>query len=87
LHYTIEFHPKAEKDLYHWLKHDKNKLWKAIQLLKAIMEAPFTGIGEPEPLKHKLQGYWSRRINQEHRILYEVDGNAIFVLRCKGHYQ
>jgi toxin YoeB len=87
LAYTIEILAKAEKDLEHWLKHNQNKLRKIVLLLRAIIDAPFNGIGEPEPLKHGLSGYWSRRIDLENRILYKVKGNTVFIVRCKGHYE
>jgi toxin YoeB len=86
LPYTIEILPKAGEDCLYWLKHDRNKFRKIIQLLKAILEAPFEGIGEPEALRHDLHGFWSRRIDLRHRILYRVESNKVFIHRCYGHY-
>jgi toxin YoeB len=86
LDYKIEISSQAKKDLRYWLKQDWNKLRKIFQLVEAIADMPFEGIGDPEPLKHDLQGYWSRRIDLEHRLLYYVKGNKIFIHCCKGHY-
>ena len=88
----IIFSKKAKKDLEFWSKcGDKIILKKISELLKAIQKNPFEGIGKPEQLKHHLSGVWSRRINQEHRMIYEiVDGNTIKILNIislKGHYQ
>lgn len=83
----IVLSPKAEDDLSFWEKSgNKSILKKIAQLTRAIMEDPFTGIGKPEQLKHKFSGLWSRRINEEHRILYEVDTEIITIYSLKGHY-
>ena len=88
----IIFSNKAKKDLEFWSKSgNKNILKKISELLRAIQENPFEGIGKPEPLKYNLSGVWSRRINQEHRLVYEiVDENTIEILNIisvKGHYE
>lgn len=88
----IIFSAKAKKDLEFWSKAgNKIVLKKISELLRAIQENPFEGIGKPEPLKYNLSGVWSRRINQEHRIIYEiVDENTIEILNIislKGHYE
>ena len=57
------------------------------RLIKDIQREPYTGIGKPEPLKHSLAGYWSRRINDEHRIVYKVDGDQIFIAQLRYHYE
>jgi len=57
-----------------------------VALIKDILRQPFTGIGKPEPLKQELQGYWSRRINDEHRLVYKVSDDAIIIISCKYHY-
>ncbi|MDQ5928678.1 MAG: toxin YoeB [Bacteroidota bacterium] len=83
----IEFMPLAVEHLDYWKKSGKKNIQKKIQqLLLSIKESPFEGIGKPEPLKHELTGSWSRRINQEHRIVYEVKENVIEIQRLKGHY-
>ena len=88
----IIFSYKAKKDIEFWTKAvNKSILKKISELLRAIQENPFQGIGKPEPLKHNLSGVWSRRINQEHRIIYEIiDENTIEILNIislKGHYE
>ena len=78
----IIFSYKAKKDIEFWTKAGNKSILKKIsELLRAIQENPFQGIGKPEPLKHNLSGVWSRRINQEHRIIYEIiDENTIEIL-------
>lgn len=88
----IIFSAKAKKDLEFWSKSGNKIILKKIsELLRAIQENPFEGIGKPEPLKYNLSGVWSRRINQEHRLIYEiVDENTIEILNIislKGHYE
>lgn len=88
----IIFSRKAKKDLEFWSKSGNKIIIKKIsELLIAIEENPFEGIGKPEQLKHNLSGVWSRRINQEHRLVYEiVDENTIEILNIislKGHYE
>jgi toxin YoeB len=78
---------KAQKDLEHWEKLNDAKIkTKISNLIQSIQENHFTGIGKPEPLKYNLKGCWSRRINKEHRIIYEVLHNKILVHSLKGHY-
>ena len=88
----IVFTPKAKKDLDFWVKSgNKNVLNKIANLIEDIQLHPFEGIGKPEQLKHQLSGRWSRRINQEHRIIYKVtEENTIEILdilSLKGHYE
>ena len=88
----VEFSDKAKKDLEYWAKSgNKGILNKIYTLVEDIQLHPFEGIGKPEPLKHQLNGKWSRRINQEHRIIYQVvDENTIEILNIlslKGHYE
>lgn len=88
----IVFSSIAKKDLEFWTKSgNKIILQKISELLRAIQENPFEGIGKPEPLKYNLSGVWSRRINQEHRLVYEIiDENTIEILNiisAKGHYE
>jgi len=78
----------AKEDIRFFLKSGQTSVVKKIEkLLESIQETPFTGIGKPEPLKHQYAGKWSRRIDSEHRIIYEVDGNVILVYSLKGHYK
>jgi toxin YoeB len=79
--------PKAERDINHWYKAGNKQILKKITLLlKTILENPYEGIGKPEALKHELTGLWSRRINNEHRLIYEIDDNSVFIHSCRGHY-
>ncbi len=87
----VSFAPKAVEHLNYWKRTGNKAIQKKIeQLIIAIQENPFEGIGKPEPLKHDLSGSWSRRINREHRIVYQIfDQNIIVILEIqslKGHY-
>jgi toxin YoeB len=83
----IEYTIQAKEDLSYWKKVNNVVVLKKIRkLLEVIIETPFEGIGKPEPLKHQLSGCWSRRIDKEHRLVYEVSDNLIIVLSMKGHY-
>lgn len=83
----IVFESGAFDDFTHWLAEDKNTYQKIIKLIKDIQRTPFTGLGKPEPLRHDLKGYWSRRIDQEHRIVYKVTEAEIIIIACKYHYE
>ncbi len=80
------FAEKAWDDYLYWQKTDKRMLNRINILIKDIKREPFAGIGKPEPLKHALSGYWSRRINDEHRIVYKVTEGAIFIAQLRYHY-
>lgn len=77
---------KSWNDYLFWEENDKKILKKINSLIKDIKREPFEGIGKPEPLKHELAGCWSRRITDEHRLVYEVDENGISIVSCKYHY-
>ncbi len=83
----IVFHSLAFDDFNLWASEDKKIHKKIINLLKDIDRSPFSGLGKPEPLKHKISGYWSRRITQEHRLVYQVTDTEIIVIACKYHYE
>ncbi|MDO4224010.1 MAG: Txe/YoeB family addiction module toxin [Acinetobacter sp.] len=76
----------AWQDYLYWQQTDKQCVKKINELIKVILRTPFEGIGKPEPLKHQLTGAWSRRINQEHRLVYEVTETQIIILQCRYHY-
>lgn len=79
--------PDAQEDIRYWSKSGNKSIQKKIQeLLKVILETPFEGIGKPEALKHSFTGYWSRRINKEHRIIYLVVDDKIHIFSLRGHY-
>ena len=83
----IRFTKKADADLEYLKKSGNKQLVKKVkELLVSINNDPYTGIGQLEPLKHELSGVWSRRINKEHRLLYEVTEDTVFILSLKGHY-
>jgi toxin YoeB len=82
----IIFSDAAWEDYLDWQKTDKKLLKRTNELIEAIRRDPFVGIGKPEPLKHGLSGYWSRRINDEHRIVYKVKDDALLIAQCRGHY-
>jgi toxin YoeB len=83
----IRLNDDAKKDLLYWKNTNNLKVQERIkQLLISISETPFSGIGKPEPLKHNMSGFWSRRIDRENRIVYEVKQNAIQIYSLKGHY-
>lgn len=83
---TIVFAPQAWEDYLHWQKADKAMVRRINTLIKDILRSPFEGIGKPEPLKHALAGYWSRRINDEHRIVYRIEGDALWIAQLRYHY-
>lgn len=80
------FQPEFREDLRHWVETDRKVALRAFDLIEAIMRDPFTGIGKPEPLKYLLSGTWSRRLTQEHRIVYLVRDDRIDFLQARYHY-
>lgn len=83
---TIQWDLDAWEDYLYWQQHDKKNLKRINQLIKEISRNPFEGIGKPEPLKENLSGLWSRRIDEEHRLVYIVEENNVIIFSCKGHY-
>jgi toxin YoeB len=80
------FHPEFREDLYFWVETERRIALRAFDLIEAIMREPFTGIGKPEPLKYLAAGAWSRRLTQEHRIVYLVSETRIDFLQARYHY-
>jgi len=80
------FAEKAWEDYLYWQKTDKKILKRINVLIKDITRDPFEGIGKPEPLKHALSGYWSRRINDEHRIVYKIQDKSLLIAQLRYHY-
>lgn len=80
------FVDESWEDYLYWQKIDKKILKRINVLIKDISRNPFSGIGKPEPLKHKYKGFWSRRINDEHRIIYRIKGDEIHIAKCRFHY-
>lgn len=82
----IIFESSAFEDFTEWTVSDKKIYRKIVELIKDINRSPFDGLGKPEPLKHELSGFWSRRIDREHRLIYQVTDEAIVIIACKYHY-
>jgi len=80
------FHREFREDLRYWVETDRKVALRALDLVEAIMRDPFTGIGKPEPLKYLAAGTWSRRLTQEHRIVYLVSNDRIQFLQARYHY-
>ena len=82
----VIFTRNSWEDYISWQSEDKNMLRKINKLIKDIQRTPFEGKGKPEPLKYDLAGFWSRRIDREHRLVYQVDKNEILIYSCRFHY-
>jgi toxin YoeB len=82
----IVFEGEAFQDFTEWATADKKIYERIVALIKDTLRQPFMGIGKPEPLKHELKGCWSRRITDEHRLVYKVTDDAITIISCKYHY-
>lgn len=82
----ILFSERAWEDYLYWQQTDKKMLNRVNNLLKDIKRNPYNGIGKPEPLKHGLSGYWSRRIDDEHRILYKIEDDTLLLAQIRYHY-
>ena len=80
------FHPEFLDDLRFWAKTDRKALLRLLDLVEAILRDPFTGIGKPEPLRHRASGAWSRRLTKEHRVVYLVSEDRIDFLQARYHY-
>ena len=82
----ILFEIIAHEQFQKWEVHNKKVFKRITELLDDIRQNPFKGIGKPEPLKHQFKGYWSRRIDKEHRLVYKVNSDSIIVISCMYHY-
>lgn len=82
----LVFSEHAWEDYLYWQKTDKKLLNRINSLIKAVQREPFVGVGKPEPLKHGLAGYWSRRIDTEHRMVYRVTEDALLIAQLRYHY-
>lgn len=80
------FHPEFREDLRYWVQTDRKTALRVLELVEAVLRDPFAGTGKPEPLKHVLAGTWSRRITQEHRLVYLVQSNRVDFLQARYHY-
>jgi len=84
---NIEFVPKAFNEYKKWIETDRRTALRISDLINDILRTPFEGIGKPEALKYQFKGYWSRRIDHEHRLVYKVTDDAIVIFSCFSHYQ
>ena len=83
----LEFDPNALEDLRYWIDKDRRRALKIIGLIEEILKTPFAGLGKPEPLRFELKGCWSRRIDQEHRLVYRIERDAAVILGCRYRYE
>lgn len=83
----IQWDYDAWEEYCEWQRMDKSVVKRINLLIKDIRRHPFEGIGKPEPLRENLSGFWSRRINEEHRIVYAVENDIVVIIACKGHYE
>ena len=88
---NIEFTQHGWDDFVFWLENEKETALKIKELIRSIKQTPFRGLGKPEPLKHQLKGFWSRRITQEHRLVYRISGKRgldqkCSIIQCRFHY-
>jgi toxin YoeB len=83
---SLEFDAAAFDDLAWWVQHDRRQALRVVELIQETQREPFVGKGRPEPLKHELAGCWSRRIDQEHRLVYHVNEDKVRILACRYHY-
>ena len=82
----LEFEPEAFEALQYWAKTEARTVRKILDLIEDTKRHPFTGLGKPEPLKHQAKGAWSRRIDQEHRLVYRVENEVLVIISCRFHY-
>ena len=82
----LAFSRQGWEDYQHWVRTDRKTAGRIARLIESCLQDPFQGIGHPEPLKHEFAGIWSRRITQEHRLVYKVDGDVCLILQCRYHY-
>ena len=83
---SLEFDTAAFEDLAWWIKQDRKTALRIVKLIEDVQRDPFKGLGKPEPLKYDFAGCWSRRIDKEHRLVYEVQETKIRILACRYHY-
>ena len=82
----VVFADKGWEDLGYWVLHDRKIAKRILRLIDDIKRHPFEGIGKPEPLRHDLSGFWSRRITDEHRLVYAIEGQQILIAQARYHY-
>ncbi len=82
----ILFTSKSWEDYLYWQNNDRKMLRRINEIIKDVIRSPYDGIGKPEPLKYEYHGYWSRRISQEHRLVYKTDKDTLYIAQCRYHY-
>lgn len=82
----LEFRKQAFEDLQYWVQTNPKIAKRFLRLIEETQRSPFVGTGKPEPLKAELSGWWSRRIDQEHRLIYRVEGDRLIIAQARGHY-
>lgn len=82
----VSWAEQAWEDYLYWQETNRKSIVRINTLIKAITREPFSGLGNPEPLKHHWSGYWSRRIDREHRLVYKVTNETVIVVQCRYHY-
>ena len=82
----LVFADEAWDDYLYWQKHERKMIERINKLIQEVKRDPFTGVGKPEPLKHALAGFWSRRITDEHRMVYRLEGDALLIAQLRYHY-
>jgi toxin YoeB len=80
------FEESAQDDIFFWSKTDLKVLRKVVELIEDTQQHPFSGKGKPEALKHQLRGFWSKRITDEHRLIYKVTDTELIIVQCRFHY-
>ncbi len=83
----LEFKPQAFEDLQYWVQHQPKIAKRLLRMIEETLKDPFGGIGKPEPLKNELSGWWSKRIDGEHRLIYKKEGGALIIAQARGHYE
>ena len=83
---NLDITDQAKEDIAYWNRQSSDIAQRIFRLIENALETPFSGLGKPEPLKHSLQGYWSRRINSEHRLVYTIMGDTLVAVSCRFHY-
>lgn len=83
----LEFKPQAFEDLQYWVQHQPKVAKRLLRMVEETLKDPFGGIGKPEPLKNELSGWWSKRIDGEHRLIYKKEGEALIIAQARGHYE
>lgn len=83
---NVEFVPAAFNEYRNWIETDRKTALKIGDLIRDILRNPYEGIGKPEPLRHQFQGFWSRRIDSEHRLIYKITETSVVIISCYSHY-